>query len=234
MPRHLLREIDELKRLILSLSAVVEENVRKAVVSIESRDARLAAEVMAKDHEIDRMEMEVEEDCLKILALYQPVAVDLRFIVSVLKINNDLERVGDLAVNIAERTVYLAGRPEIGVPFDFGEICRCALEMLRQSLDALMGMDSELAYSVLACDDKVDEINREMYGRITQAIHKEPLKTDILLSYLSATRSLERLADYATNIAEDVIYMVNGEIVRHGGALGRRTHPAAGPTDRQP
>ncbi|MBM3317398.1 MAG: phosphate signaling complex protein PhoU [Candidatus Eisenbacteria bacterium] len=228
MPRHLLREIDEVKRQILSLSAIVEESVRLAVQAIETRDSRLAAEVVARDGEIDRLEMEVEEACLKILALYQPVAIDLRFIVSVLKINNDLERVGDLAVNIAERAAYLSGRPEIGIPFDFGEICRCALEMLRQSLDALMSMDSELAYGVFACDDRVDAINREMYGRITAAIHRDPQKTDILLSYLTATRRLERVADYATNIAEDVIYMVEGQIVRHRGLSAEKEKPIPG------
>jgi len=217
MALHLQRELENLKRQILSLSAIVEENVRKAVISIGERDPQLAAEVRAKDPEIDRMEMDVEEECLKILALYQPVAVDLRFIVAVLKINNDLERIGDLAVNIAKRSQFLAERADLGVPFDFGEICRRTLEMLRRSLDALMTMNGNLAQTVLASDDEVDAINKQMYVKITRAIHKEPAKTEVLLSYLSATRHLERIADYATNIAEDVIYMIEGAIVRHGG-----------------
>jgi phosphate transport system protein len=218
MGMHLRREIERLKHMVLSLSAIVEENVRKAVTSISERDPDLAREVRAKDHEIDQMEVDVEEECLKILALYQPVAVDLRLIISALKINNDLERIGDLAVNIAKRALFLAEKPDIGIPFDFGEICRRSLEMLRQSLDALMTMNAELAHQVLASDDEVDAINRKMYVRITGAIHKAPEQTEVLLSYLSATRHLERIADYATNIAEDVIYLTEGEIVRHGAA----------------
>jgi phosphate transport system protein len=222
MPRHLQREIENLKRMILALSAIVEESVRQAVSAVETRDPQLAADVLAKDHQIDRMEMEVEEECLKILALYQPVAGDLRLIIAVLKINNDLERIGDLGVNLAERAVYLAERPPVGIPFDFAEICHRSLDMLRQSLDALMTRDAKLAYGVLSADDEVDAINREMYGKITQAIHSDPQRTDCMLSYLSATRGLERIADYATNIAEDVIYMIDGEIVRHGA--GHRSH----------
>jgi len=219
MTIHFQREIENLKKMILRLSAIVEESVRQAVTSIEERDRNLAEEVIRKDAEIDRREMEVEEECLKILALYQPVAVDLRYVVAVLKINNDLERIGDLAVNIAERTVFLAGRAEVGIPFAFGEICHRALDMVRDSLDALMNLDSAKARGVLASDDEVDAINREMYGRIAAAVRSNPDKIETLMSYQSATRSLERIADAATNIAEDVIYMIEGAIVRHGGAL---------------
>ncbi|MFH1144785.1 MAG: phosphate signaling complex protein PhoU [Candidatus Eisenbacteria bacterium] len=219
MTIHFQREIANLKKMILTLAAIVEESVRRAVTSIEERDRTLAEQVITRDSEIDQREMQVEEECLKILALYQPVAVDLRYVVAVLKINNDLERIGDLAVNIAERTVFLAGRADTGIPFAFGEICHRALDMVRDALDALMNLDLAKAQGVLASDDEVDAINRQMYGRIAEAIRANPDKTETLMSYQSATRSLERIADSATNIAEDVIYLIQGEIVRHGKAI---------------
>lgn len=216
MSKHLEREIERLKKMILALSAVVEESVRKAVRSIEARDCALAQEVLDTDREIDQMEVDVEEECLKILALHQPVAVDLRFIIAVLKINNDVERIGDLAVNIAERTFALCERPAIPAPFDFDGMCQKTLEMLRGSLDALMQMDTARARAVLVADNEVDAINREMYAKICAALRRDPSPAEVLLSYLSASRQLERIADSSTNIAEDVIYLIEGTIVRHG------------------
>jgi phosphate transport system protein len=215
MSMHMTREIDTLKRMILSLSAVVEESVQKAVWSIEKLDAKLAQEVVDTDLEIDRIEVEVEEACLKTLALYQPVAVDLRFIIAVLKINNDLERIGDLAVNIASRTLFLCEAPRRVTPFDFSDICHKTLDMLRISLDSLMTMDSARASKVLTLDDEVDEINRKVFARTFEMIRKNPEDTEVLISYMSASRLLERIADHATNIAEDVIYTIEGWIVRH-------------------
>jgi phosphate transport system protein len=217
MSMHLQREIEKLKKMILSLSAVVEESVQKAVRAIEKRDAPLASEVIAADPDIDQAEMDVEEECLKILALHQPVAIDLRFIIAVLKINNDLERIGDLSVNVAKRALFVCEHPDIGTPFDFSHMVHKTLQMFQGSLDALMNMDAKRARAVLAADDEVDRINREMYGKIFGAIHRNPENTAVLQSYLSATRHLERIADHATNIAEDVIYMLEGRIVRHGG-----------------
>lgn len=215
MGKHLQREIDQLKKQITALSAVVEERVRKAVRSIENRDRALAEAVIAGDLAIDEEEVRVEEECLKILALHQPVAIDLRFIIAALKINNELERMGDLAVNIAERTVFLCSREPIRAPFAFDDMCGKALVMLKKSLDALFDMDAALAREVLASDDEVDEINRQMYVKIGDAIVADPEQTDRLLSYLSASRHVERIGDAATNIAEDVIYMIEGSIVRH-------------------
>jgi phosphate transport system protein len=216
MSKHLEREIDKLKKMILSLSAVVEESVRKAVASIEKRDCAMAQEVLDTDREIDQVEVDVEEECLKILALHQPVAVDLRYIVAVMKINNDLERIGDLSVNITERTLFLCERAPITAPFDFGGMCQKTLEMLRGSLDALMQMDSARAREVLVADNEVDAINREMYAKICAALRSNADHAEVLLSYLSAARQLERIADSSTNIAEDVIYLIEGTIVRHG------------------
>lgn len=215
MTSHLHREIESLKLKLLSLSAVVEEQVQKAVKALHERDAELARRVIhADDEEVDKAEVDVEEECLKVLALHQPVATDLRFIVAVLKINNDLERVGDMAVNIAERAGFLAQQP-VEVPFDFREMAHKAQSMLKMSLDALVNMDPELGRRVCATDDEVDTMNREMYDRVQQRIREHPEHVECLMHFLAVSRHLERVADHATNIAEDVIYMVTGEIVRH-------------------
>jgi phosphate transport system protein len=215
MPKHLQREIENLKKSLLNLGARVETVVHEAIRSIEERDADLAQKIIAEDIDIDHTEVEVEEDCLKILALHQPVAIDLRFIVAVLKINNDLERIGDLAVNIAERSVYLASVPPVRVSFDFSDMSKKTEKMLNQSLDALVNMSSELAHQVCAEDDEVDSINRRMYIKIQGSIKAHPDQIAPLIHLLSVSRHLERIADHATNIAEDVIYMIEGQIVRH-------------------
>ncbi|MCX6829757.1 MAG: phosphate signaling complex protein PhoU [candidate division Zixibacteria bacterium] len=215
MPHHLQREIEKLKKKILSLCASVEENVRMAVKSIEDRDAALAERVVGQDPEIDQSEVDLEEDCLKILALHQPVAIDLRFIIAVLKINSDLERIGDLAVNIAERAQFLSTQPRIAIPFDLDALAEKTQDMLKKSLDSLVNLNTALARDVCRTDDDVDEINREMYDLVKDAIRAHPEQLDILIPYLSVSRYLERIADHATNIAEDVIYMIEGVITRH-------------------
>ena len=215
MPVHLQREIESLKKKLLALSAMVETAVRKATVSIENRDYDLAKKIIENDIEIDHMEVDVEEDCLKILALYQPVAIDLRFIVAVLKINNDLERIGDLAVNVAERSAFLSKHPPVGLSLGLVEMADKAQDMLKHSLDALVGLNPGLARDVCAADNEVDAMNRQMYLKIQEAIRKNPEKLESLIHLLSVSRHLERIADHATNIAEDVIYMVEGQIARH-------------------
>jgi phosphate transport system protein len=215
MPKHLQREIENLKKKILSLGARIETAVHEAIRSIEERDASLAQRIIEDDIQIDDFEVEVEEDCLKILALHQPVAIDLRFIVAVLKINNDLERIGDLAVNIAERSAFLATVPQVSAAFGFARMSSKTESMLNKSLDALVNMDSKLAHEVCADDDEVDGINRQMYLIIQESIQKEPDEIASLIHLLSVSRHLERIADHATNIAEDVIYMIEGKIVRH-------------------
>lgn len=215
MSQHLQREIEKLKRLILSLTAVVEDRVRQAVKSVKERNEDIAQKVISGDMEIDQREVDIEEECLKLLALHQPVAADLRFIVAVLKINNDLERISDLAVNIAERAAYLARQPKIDVPFDFPLMAEKAQTMLRMSLDALVNWQPSLAMEVCAMDDEVDAINRDMYNQVKDEIRQHPENLDSLIHLLSVSRHLERIADHATNVAEDVIYMVEGKIVRH-------------------
>jgi phosphate transport system protein len=186
-----------------------------AVTAIENRDAELANKVILGDTEIDQLEVNLEEDCLKILALHQPVAIDLRFIIAVLKINSDLERIGDLAVNMAERAQFLSGKSPIAIPFDLEGLALKTQKMLRESLDSLVNLNAGLARDVCVTDDEVDAINREMYDLVKAAIRIHPEQVDILIPYLSISRYLERIADHATNIAEDVIYMIEGEIARH-------------------
>jgi phosphate transport system protein len=234
MSRHLETEIEKLKKAILSLTAVAEDRVQKAVRSLEERNPDLAREVIDGDAEIDQAEVDIEEECLKILALHQPVAVDLRFIIAVLHINNNMERVGDLAVNMAERTLFLCTQEPVPIPFDLAGMHRKALAMLGHSLDALMRMDANLARQVRAADDEVDEMNREMYAKVSESARRNPEHIEILLSYLSASRHLERVADHATNIAEEVIYLIEGDIVRHKPALPEGLEASRHETVRPP
>lgn len=215
MGAHLQREIENLKKKILSMGAQVEETVNKAVEALETRDPSLAQQVIDGDEALDNAEVEIEEECLKILALHQPVAIDLRYVIAVLKINNDLERIGDLAVNIAERAAYLATHAPVEVPLDFRGMVERTKRMVSDSLNALVNVDTHLARHVRAADDEVDIINRNMFAIIQDYIARHPERVAESLHLLSASRHLERIADQATNIAEDVIYMVEGEIVRH-------------------
>ncbi len=220
MTRHFQRELGRIKKMILSLGAIVEERVRMASQAIEDWDATLAAQIASTDHEVDEMEVEIEEECLKVLALHQPVAVDLRFIVAVIKINNDLERIGDQAVNIAERieTIAQHGHPA-EIYFDYTSMAAKAEKMLKMSLDALVNLDVDLAFKVLLLDNEVDAIQKEAYDRIKAAIKEDSRRVGQLINLLLISRHLERLGDHATNIAEEVIYLIEGEIIRHGKVM---------------
>ena len=216
MTIHFHRELEKLKRMILSLGAMVEDRVRKASKAVHTIDADLAQEVINTDIEIDEMEVEVEEECLKALALYQPVAVDLRFLVAVIKINNELERIGDQAVNIAERVLVIAKQSRHDYLFDYSSMSRKAENMLRMSLDALVNLDVALALKVCAMDDEVDKIKKKAYDKIKQGMQEYPHHLGYMINLLLVSRHLERLADHTTNIAEEVIYMIEGNIIRHG------------------
>ena len=195
---------------------MVEERVRMASKSIESIDIDIADKIIKTDYEIDEMEVEVEEECLKILALHQPVAVDLRFLIAVIKINNDLERIGDEAVNIAERVVTIAKEKKLEFTYDYASMVEKTEFMLEKSLDALVNLDLDLALKVCVFDDEVDNIQSNAYSKIKQAMSKHPDQVRYLINLLLISRHLERIADHATNIAEEVIYLIEGEIVRHG------------------
>jgi phosphate transport system protein len=211
----MLRALNKLKKMLLDLSGMVEKDVNRAVNALISGDGTLAQRVIQNDEKIDEMEVDIEEECLKILALHQPLASDLRYIVSVLKINNDLERIGDLAVNIAETAQFLLTQRKIDPPFNFSGMADRVKDMLRKGLDALVKQNVLRAKNVIKSDEAVDEMHRGTYPIIKDRILEDPENADSYIYLLSASRYLERIADLATNIAEDVIYMVDGEIVRH-------------------
>jgi len=217
MSNHLQREIEAIKRELLAIGGLVEESLWKAVRAFNERDEDLAREVLDNDAEIDRREVEMEEECLKVLALHQPVAVDLRLIVAVLKINNDLERIGDLSVNIARRARYLATHAVVEAPFDLPGMAAMVQTMLHDCLNAVVDMNADAAREVCARDDEVDAVHRQTYDLVRDEIRSNPDHLDALTHILSTSNHLERIGDLATNIAEDVIYMAEGQIVRHGG-----------------
>ena len=215
MSKHLERDLEDLHRDILDLATTVEEAICTAIRALQERDADLARQVIAGDDAIDKQDNRIEEECLKMLALHQPVAVDLRRITAVLKINTDLERMADLAVDIAERALRLAELPTIQVPEKLLRMTELTTGMVRQSLDAFIQLNAGEARRVCRLDDEVDRYNAEIIQELIGTMRSSKDMIEPALSLFSATRHLERIADHATNIAEDVIYQVEGEIVRH-------------------
>ena len=215
MTKHLQRDLDDVKRELLAMGGTVEEATSRAVRSLLERRVDLAEEVIGGDEEIDEREVRIEGDCLKILALHQPVATDLRFVVSVMKVNNDLERMGDLAVNVAERSAYLATHPGIGIRLEFSAMAEKVRSMVRGALDALVALDCDLAREVIGADNEVDAMNREMFEVLQDLMMRDSSSIKRAVHALSVSRHLERIADLATNIAEDVVFLVEGEVIRH-------------------
>jgi phosphate transport system protein len=215
MSKHLERDLDNLQQDLLALASLVEEAIHKAIHALQDREPQLAQEVIEGDSAIDEEENHIEDGCLKILALHQPVAVDLRRIVAALKINTDLERMADLAEDIAERAVHLARMPEIPVSSKLQRMTDVTTTMVRQSLDAFVNLDARLARVVWRLDDEVDRYNADIIEDLIKQMRQSPERVEAGLSLFSAVRHLERIADHATNIAEDVVYLVEGEIVRH-------------------
>jgi len=214
MSIHLQKELEQVKILIQSLAGKVEEAVNKAVLAVLKQDVELAREVYRSDSLIDHAEIELEEECLKILALYQPVATDLRYVVSCLKINNDLERIGDLAAKMAKR-VKIVTKSEVNMELDFPKMMELTQLMLRKSLDALFSMDVEQARAVCEMDQEVDDLKSKTMEDVKNLILEDHQNIEVYLQFMGLARGLERIADYATNISEDVIYMLEGKIVRH-------------------
>jgi phosphate transport system protein len=215
MTKHFRKELEKIKRQLLTLGSMVEELVQMAVNAVENRDTELANRIIRMDLEIDEKEVEVEEECLKVLALHQPVAIDLRFLIAVIKINNDLERIGDQAVNIAQRVKVIAKDEQPAFFFEYSSMGEKAQTMLEMSLNALINMDDDIAWNVLRLDDEVDQMQAEAYDRIKSALGEHPDEIGHLINLLLISRHIERMADHATNIAEEVIYLIEGEIVRH-------------------
>jgi phosphate transport system protein len=215
MSKHLQRDLVNLQRDLMTLAASVEEAVHKAIKALESRNAALAHQVIEGDRQIDEDENHVEEECLKMLALHQPVAIDLRRITAALKINTELERMGDLAEDIAERAIRLAQLPPAPFPATLRRMTDLTATMVRQSLDAFVNLDVNLARMVCRMDDEVDRYNMEIIDELIHRMQTSPDAVEPSMSLFSATRHLERIADHATNIAEDVVYLAEGEIIRH-------------------
>ena len=215
MSKHLERDLESLQHDLLALASSVEEAIHKATRALQNREPELAQEVIEGDNAIDQEENHVEEECLKMLALHQPVAVDLRRIVAALKINTELERMADLAEDIAERALHLSQLPHIPIPGKLQRMTDLTTSMVRQSLDAFINLDPKLARLVCRLDDEVDRFNNEIIDELIHLMQKSPEMVEPGLSLFAATRHLERIADHATNIAEDIVYLVEGEIVRH-------------------
>jgi phosphate transport system protein len=215
MSKHLQRDLENLDRGLLELAADVEESVRKAVQALRERSPQLARLVIAGDDAIDDEENRVGEDCLKLLALHQPVAGDLRRVSAAQRISNDLERVGDLAEDIAERVLHLGGFPTTTTPDLMFTLADLAVQMIHESLDAFVTRDVKRARRVCRLDDEADRLNSELIAGLVALMKLSPDLVEPGLSLFSVVRHLERVADHATNIAEDVIYLVEGDIVRH-------------------
>ncbi|MBM3998912.1 MAG: phosphate signaling complex protein PhoU [Planctomycetes bacterium] len=227
MSLHLQRDMERMHREIFSMSSIVEEMIDKATLALCERNDRFAAEVIESDSQVDQREVLIEEECLKLLALHQPVAVDLRRIASVLKINNDLERIADLAVNIAQRASHINRFAEFPIPDDVPVMARMARRMVQGALDAFVHLDARGARSVIRTDRDVDALNVEIIEHLTQRMRQSPSLVAPALHCFSAVRHIERIGDHATNICEDVIYLVEGDIVRHQQFLEPRVSGAS-------
>jgi phosphate transport system protein len=209
------KELIDLKERLLTMGSVVEAQVARSIKSLVDRDNALAAKVIEADHEVNRMEVEIDEECIRLLALRQPEAGDLRFITTAMKIVTDIERIGDLAVDVSERALELNEEPNLKPYIDIPRMAKAARNMLKEALDAFVNRNSELAWSVLDQDDFVDELNKQIFRELLTFMIEDPhsISRAIRITYIS--KYLERIADHATNIAEMVVYLVEGRIIRH-------------------
>ena len=215
MTKHLERDLNQLSNQISDLGALVSESTSKCMVMLQTFDRGIAKEIVETEAEVNTTEVEIEEECLKVLALHQPVAGDLRFLIVVLKVNNDLERMGDQVVNIAERVSFLADKERVVADLDFVAMGDIASRMVSQSVKALVKRDSSMAREVLAMDDDLDAMHARTYRVIQDVMAGNPDIVIPAVSYLTISSNLERLGDLATNIAEEIIFMEEGEVIRH-------------------
>ncbi|MDG2223157.1 MAG: phosphate signaling complex protein PhoU [Rubripirellula sp.] len=226
MTKHLDRELDRLRRELVDQMGIVEQMIQTSVRSLLERCTDMADRVIESDVDVDNNEIRIEEECLKLLALHQPVATDMRWLITVVKVNSDLERMADLACNISERAKALAFYPLFPVPDEFHEMVVAANSMVRTALDSFVDRDSQKAREVIGADEAVDDLNRILIGRLHQDMKRDPEQIEPAVHCFSASRHLERIADLAENIAEDVIYLIEGDIVRHQhGLLESETPP---------
>ena len=215
MGRIIEKELNELKDKLLRIGALVETQLDRSIKSLVERDTPLAKVVINADHEVNTLEVEIDEECIRLLALRQPEAGDLRFITTAMKIVTDLERMGDLAVDISERALELNEEPILKPYIDIPRMARAASGMLREALDAFVNKDAEMAWKVLDKDDFVDDLNKQIFRELLTFMIEDPhtISRAIRISYIS--KYLERVADHATNIAEMVVYFVEGKMIRH-------------------
>jgi phosphate transport system protein len=214
MTNQLTRAIHKIKKEILSLGAMVEDRFKKTIYAVKTNDLEQAVQIIETDYLVDAQEVEVEEECLRTLALYHPVATDLRLITAVIKINNDLERIADYAVNIARR-FQISGQNSDSFQYDYTAMAEQAIKMLKLSLDALVSLDGNLAYKVREMDEEVNTMRNEAYNVMKKAIRKNPEKVEEIINMYLISRHIERVGDHTKNIAEEVIYLIDGEIIRH-------------------
>lgn len=215
MAQHFHHELKRLENRLLLLTAVVEESFRNAIRSVENRDLDLAASVADNDQRTNSMEVEIEDDCRNLLALHKPVAHDLRFIVTALKMTNDLERIGDFAARIAEKGKLLAEYPSVALPADFPAMADLARSLFQRSVDTLINMDAREACNIIALDKRVDQYMQDINNEVVEWIKQTPETIAACINILWMVLALERVGDHASNIAEDVVYLIEGDIVRH-------------------
>ncbi len=215
MTRYFHEELDQIKEKLLKLGSLVETMAENAVASLVDRDSRLARDTIASDDRADRLEVEIDEACVRMLALHQPAAGDLRFITTAMKVSTDLERMADQAVNISQRVIELNQEPQLKPYIDIPIMSQLAQKMLRECLDAFVRRDVELAREVIAADNKVDALKGQVFRELLTFMMGDPTTIPRALQLLLISRHLERIADHATNISEMVIFLVEGKNVRH-------------------
>jgi len=215
MERHFDEELKEVREKLLAMAALVEDALRTVMAALQTRDPRLAESIFEIDKKIDQFEMDIEEKCVELIALRQPMASDLRFLVGVIKINNDLERMGDHAVNIAQSTKAIAGEPPSWLPIDLPQMADVALRMLHDSLDSFVGGDVEKAREVCRQDSVVDRLKKDFIVGVLTYAPQHPEKVAESIHLILVSRNLERIADLSTNIAEEVIYITQARVIKH-------------------
>jgi len=208
-------EISKLKKMLFEMATSVEEMIAKSIKALKDRNMIMAEEVIKSDDKINEMEIDIDNQCIKILALYHPEAEDLRTVSMIMKINNDLERIGDHAVNIAEKTIYLADKPPVKPLIDIPKMADKAIQMLQESLDAFVNKDAQLAIEVCKRDDEVDALEPQIVRELVTYMIADPRTIDRSLAIILIAREIERVADLATNIAEDTYYIVSGKSLKH-------------------
>ncbi|MFT5050651.1 MAG: phosphate transport system protein [Chlamydiales bacterium] len=224
MTEHLTRDLQEIKRNVLGMAGCAEEALGLALAAYSRREEVPARRLAQAEERIDRLQLEIDDQIIKCLALHQPVASDLRFVTSAMRIVNDLERIGDHTTSISERLIYIVNQEPLGEPVEIEAMMRGAAAMLRDGLNSFVDQDPDLARDVLKRDDAIDEYNRQHFVILIERMKRDPSSIEVAVSMLSISRGLERIADLATNIAEDVVYMVDAKDIRHPG-VGARPRP---------